>query len=65
MSSSPSCLSCGRSESETPLIHLRYLGREAFICSQCLPTLIHAPQKLAGKLEHAERIKPAEKHGKD
>ncbi|MCU0411204.1 MAG: hypothetical protein MUF82_01545 [Bacteroidetes bacterium] len=59
------CLSCSRPESETPLIALRYAGSEAWICSQCLPTLIHAPQKLAGKLANAEQIKPAPHHSHD
>jgi len=53
------CLNCGKSEHETPLLHLRHLGKELWICSQCLPTLIHAPQKLTGKLENAGQIAPA------
>ena len=62
MSSSKSglhCLNCEQSEREAPLLHLHYNGNELWICSQCLPTLIHAPQKLVGKLENAENIKPA------
>ncbi|MGA3287392.1 MAG: hypothetical protein ABSD46_08195 [Bacteroidota bacterium] len=65
MSSSKSglhCLNCKQSERETPLLHLRYNGDELWICSQCLPTLIHAPQKLIGKLENAEQIRPAAHH---
>jgi hypothetical protein len=53
------CLNCEQSERETPLLHLHYNGNELWICPQCLPTLIHAPQKLIGKLENAENIKPA------
>jgi hypothetical protein len=56
------CLNCGQSEQETPLIPFRYNGNQQWICSQCLPTLIHAPQKLTGKLENAEHIKPAAHH---
>jgi hypothetical protein len=56
------CLSCEKPESETPLLHLHYSGEELWICSQCLPTLIHAPQKLAGKIKNADHIKPAEQH---
>ena len=56
------CLNCERSELETPLLHLHYKGDELWICSQCLPTLIHAPQKLVGKIENAEQIKPAAQH---
>jgi hypothetical protein len=56
------CLNCEKSEYETPLLHLHYNREELWICSQCLPTLIHAPQKLIGKIENAEQIKPAAQH---
>jgi|WetSurMetagenome_2_1015567.scaffolds.fasta_scaffold30943_5 hypothetical protein len=56
------CLNCKQSEREIPLLHLRYSGDELWICAQCLPTLIHAPQKLVGKLENAEKIRPAVHH---
>ena len=53
------CLNCNRTENEAPLVTLRYKGEKAYICSQCFPTLIHAPAKLAGKLEGADKLKPA------
>lgn len=53
------CLNCSRPESEIPLVSLRYAGQTTWICSQCLPTLIHQPQKLVGKLAGAEKIQPA------
>jgi hypothetical protein len=56
------CVSCEKSERETPLLRLQYCGEELWICSQCLPTLIHAPQKLDGKIKNADRIQPAERH---
>jgi hypothetical protein len=62
MKSELHCLNCERSERETPLLHLHYNGEELWICSQCLPTLIHAPQKLAGKIKNAEQIEPAAQH---
>ena len=49
------CLNCGRSETIIPLVSLRFKGRQAWICSQCLPTLIHKPQQLADKLVGAEQ----------
>jgi hypothetical protein len=54
------CLNCERTENEIPLVSLRYAGGQAWICSQCLPTLIHKPQNLAGKLPGASQIPPAE-----
>jgi hypothetical protein len=56
------CLNCEKSEYETPLLSLHYNKEEIWICAQCLPTLIHAPQKLIGKIENAEQIKPAAQH---
>ncbi len=52
------CLNCNRSETVIPLVSLRYAGRQAWICSQCLPMLIHQPDRLAGKLAGAEQIAP-------
>ena len=54
------CLSCNISESEIPLVNLRYDGKPAYICSRCLPLLIHHPEQLIGKLKGAENISPAE-----
>lgn len=56
------CLNCNRSETEIPLVALRHAGYQAWICSQCLPTLIHQPQRLAGKLAGAENIPSAVHH---
>ena len=53
------CLNCNASENNIPLVSLVYSGKSAFICSSCLPVLIHQPQKLIGKLDGAESISPA------
>ncbi len=50
------CLNCSRTENEIPLVSLRYTGQAAWICSQCLPMLIHHPEQLAGRLAGAERL---------
>ena len=55
------CLNCRRSETVIPLVSLRYDGNQAWICSQCLPVLIHHPQELAGKLNGAEEFTPYDK----
>jgi len=55
-----SCLSCGRTENEIPLVTLTYSSHPAFICSYCLPLLIHHPDQLIGKLKGAENIPPAD-----
>ncbi|MEW5957470.1 MAG: hypothetical protein AB1801_07095 [Chloroflexota bacterium] len=56
------CLNCHRSETEIPLVTLRYAANQVWICSQCLPTLIHQPQRLVGKLAGAEKFPPAAAH---
>lgn len=56
------CLNCNRSENEIPLVTLSYSGKPAFICSHCLPLLIHHPEMLIGKIEGAENIPPADHH---
>lgn len=53
------CLNCNRSENEMPLINLQYKGDKFYICSGCMPMLLHSPAKLAGKLPDAEKIQPA------
>jgi len=52
------CLNCGRSEQEIPLVELHYRGESWHICPQCFPIMIHQPQKLAGKLPGAEDMLP-------
>ncbi len=54
------CLSCNRSEKEIPLVTLTYSRKPMFICTSCLPMLIHHPETLVGKIEGAENIPPAE-----
>jgi hypothetical protein len=44
------CLSCGRSDTEAPLLLLQLQSKRTFICPQCLPTLIHHPDRLTEKL---------------
>jgi hypothetical protein len=54
------CLNCKRTSDEIPLLHLRYTGREHWICPQCIPVLIHKPERIpdvagawtAHKVEH-------------
>ncbi|HNS01718.1 MAG TPA: hypothetical protein PKM78_04980 [Anaerolineae bacterium] len=53
------CLNCGRPETAGPLVALRYNGGQTWICSQCLPVLIHHPQRLVGRLAGAENLAPA------
>jgi hypothetical protein len=53
------CINCERGESEIPVLYFRFKGKERFICTSCLPTLLHRPDKLVGCLEGAESIEPS------
>ena len=53
------CLNCKKTEREIPLVSLHYQGLQIYICSECFPTLIHTPAKLASKLEDAREIEPS------
>ncbi len=57
------CVSCGRTDAEAPLLSFRYRGQAAWICSSCLPVLIHQPDRLGGKLPGSSAI-PRAPHGK-
>jgi hypothetical protein len=48
------CLSCDRTDAQAPLVGLRFAGRARWICSACLPKLIHRPEELADKLAGAD-----------
>ena len=54
--SEKTCLNCGRTSNEIPLLTMEYREKTYQICPQCLPVMIHNPQKLAGKLPGAENF---------
>ena len=56
------CLNCGSSEMDRPLITLRFQEKELYICPQCLPTLIHKPYQLADKLPGAALSENSPEH---
>jgi hypothetical protein len=53
------CINCERGEAEIPILYFRFRGEERFICTACLPTLLHRPDKLVGRFEGAENIEPS------
>lgn len=44
------CFNCSKPESASPLICLRYAGRDLHVCPQCMPTLIHDTAALTARL---------------
>jgi recombinational DNA repair protein (RecF pathway) len=59
------CIHCQKSEEQVPLLQMRYRGSEICICPQCLPVLIHKPEKLAGELPGLEISIPVEHEHQD
>ncbi len=57
--SEKTCLNCGRTSQEIPLLALEYRGENYALCPQCMPVLIHKPHILADKLPGAEHFDPA------
>ena len=53
------CLNCGRSSNEIPLLTFEYRDESFNLCPSCLPVMIHKPQNLAGKLPGAENFAAA------
>ena len=58
----PSCLVCGRTSDDVPLLTFAYRGGEHCICPQHLPMLIHSPARLADVLPGADRLSAADHH---
>jgi hypothetical protein len=56
------CLNCGRTEGVIPLLQMTYKNATVTICPQCLPILIHNPEKLAEKLPGMDLTKSNEHH---
>lgn len=57
---SPTCIQCGRDDSQVPLVVFSYQEGEFRICTEHFPVLIHNPGKLTGKLPNAENLTPAD-----
>jgi len=53
-----SCIFCGRSQTQVPILVVYYGDQSAGICPEHLPVLIHQPQKLEGKLPGVENLDP-------
>ena len=53
------CLNCGKTDQQVPLLHLTFKGESKHICPQCLPVLIHKPQQLTEKLPGLDVAPPA------
>ena len=53
MSQEAVCFNCRRSEAEIPISNWRYQGGDVWVCSQCLPLLIHKLDQIIDVLQAA------------
>lgn len=59
-----SCLNCGRGDREVPILTWRYQGEPLWICSSCIPYLIHHTDVVMAKVEAKNRSQSAASTGK-
>ena len=48
------CLNCGRTEAEIPLVTWRYQGRELWTCPDCIPAFIHERGNMLARWQTAQ-----------
>ena len=44
------CFNCQVSENDKPVLKMYCMSKELYVCPQCLPNLIHNPEKVRGTL---------------
>ena len=54
MSQRAVCFNCRRSEAEIPISNWRYQDGSVWVCSQCLPLLIHKLEQVIDGLQPAQ-----------
>jgi len=54
------CINCERPENVVPLVSITFATNASWICTQCLPTLIHNPDKLTEKFQNMSTDNPPE-----
>ena len=58
MSKINKCINCEIEETSVPLVSLTFAQTPNWICTQCLPTLIHNPGKLEAKFKNMNIVDP-------
>ena len=58
MSDLHKCINCQRDETVIPLVSIRFSQIPTWICTQCLPTLIHDPARLESKFRNMDVENP-------
>ena len=58
MSDLHQCINCQRDDTIIPLVSIRFSQIPTWICTQCLPTLIHDPARLESKFRNMDVENP-------
>ncbi len=45
------CFNCQRSEDEIPVISWKYQGQALWVCSECMPSIIHKWPQVVARME--------------
>lgn len=48
------CFNCDKTESDIPVLNMKYKQNELWVCPQCIPNLIHNPDVVQSKLSNTE-----------
>jgi hypothetical protein len=56
------CVLCEKSSDEIPVIAFEFKGERYQVCTAHLPTLLHQPEKFAGKIADAGKDWTGEYH---
>lgn len=48
------CFNCERTDAEVPITRWQYQGRQLWVCSQCMPLLIHKLDQVKAAWEAEE-----------
>ncbi|MCA9969042.1 MAG: hypothetical protein KC425_02445 [Anaerolineales bacterium] len=50
---SRTCFNCGRSDQEIPIINWQYREQPLWVCSECMPMLIHKWAQVKARLDQS------------
>lgn len=58
MSELHKCINCHSDENTIPLVAVRFASSSTWICSKCMPNLIHRPHQLQSKFDNLKTENP-------
>ena len=58
------CINCGRTDQETPLLAWRFQGQSLWVCAGCIPHLIHHTETVLVRVKAMNRAQQPAPTGK-